>query len=361
MGSIIEFVRQNPRSPTATDEAFGAIRNEIQEILQKYQNNQSDAELITRVWQLIIRLEEIEEEDTTGHTYERAATNIVVASSRIKRTHYAAYMAGKISMYESIGDKFKSWMHNAAANGAISLGDLLDDVLLRLQGREDKQEVSGFVKVFRNAAFEDAVCLLDRSICFDPSSPLTAYNRAKLYILSKQSELRQAGIEKIMEIDPPQRDCHPAELAWHENNYETFDRADTKMKNIIKTQDGDKFVLIKRTLERNQEIARDIIRKRGDIWVNQTVPNRGAIVITSVGILAAAVSPFVVPEGTEILKGILAHGVDSLLGLVDTSAGAQAATNVLGDGGLAAHGAEDGLSMAAADMIRATFGDGGLA
>ncbi len=357
---VIKLIKKY-QNPTSTDETFEVIRKELCVILKQYDKNQTDPELIDRAWQLIHKLEVINRDDDAGFTYERAITNSVVTSSRIKRTHYAAYMAGKTSMYEDVGDKFKSWMHNAAANGAISLGDLLDDLQFILRKQDDKNEVSEHIKVFRNAAFEDAARILDFSVNFDSSSPLTLYNKAKLDILSKQAELRQSGIEQLLKINPPQNDFHPAELSWHVNNYESFTNADVKMRKIMKVQDGDQYRLVEGALKRNYEIATEIIKSRGNIWQNQTPANRSVVVTMSVGIAIAAIIPFFPPEIGEYLKDILAVGLDQMLSHMDPNFEAQVIQNTSGDGGIAAHVRNEHLSIAATEMFRATFGDGGLA
>ena len=326
----------------------------------RYQVDPGDGDLIRRASKFVLKLEEIIEEDTTGYTRERAATNTVVISSRIKRTHYAAYMAGKISMYDKVADKFKSWAHNAAAYGAIQVGELLDDILLRLGAQIEEEEFNDFVRIFRNATFEDAARLLDYSVHFDPHSPLTQYNSAKLDILSKERHLREAGIEKLLEIQGPKEDCHPAELVWHQNNFDMFSRVDRKMVGIIQTQDGDKYVRIKHGLQRNNDLAKSIENQRGNIWQNQTRENRVVVVGTNVGIGIIGVLPFVVPESAELLKQALAHGVDLMVNYLDTGVERQAALGSLGDGGLAVTSTEQ-FSVAASEMIRATFGDGGLA
>ena len=364
--NAINFVRSGSQTETSMDLEFLAIRDELSSILERYQEDQADPELIDRVWKLVLKLEEIREEDTTGYTYERAITNTIVTSSRIKRTHYAAYMAGKVSMYDTIGDKFKSWMHNAAANGAISVGDLLDDMLIKLKDRGQDVDTCDLVRVFRNATFEDASRLLDHSLYFDPYSPLTSYNKAKLDILSKERQLREAGIEKLMGIEGPQDNCHPAELAWHQNNFDMFSQVDKKMTSIIRTQDGDKFIRIEHGLKSNNDSAKRTEAARGDIWKNQTRQNRMVVVGTSVGILIAGVTPFAVPESAEFLKHILAYSVEQLISYLNTGAETEMAfstlgdVSTLGDGGLAVHGSEK-LSSTASEVMRATFGDGGLA
>lgn len=360
LGNVIQFIKRDSEAKTRADEEFLEVREELGEIIDRYQHDPSDGDLIGRAWKLVLKLEEVAEENTTGYTHERALTNTTVMSSRMKKTHYAAYMAGKISMYDTVGDKFKSWVHNAAANGTISVGELLEDVLLTLRERNGASEVNDLVKLFRDATFEDAARLLDYSVHFDPHSPLTLYNKAKLDILSKERNLREAGINKLLTIQGPKDDCHPAELAWHQNNFDMFSHIDRKMTKIIQTQDGDKYVRIEHGLQMNSDRAKSIEKSRGDIWQNQTKQNRLVAVGTTVGIGVVGVSPFVVPESVELLKQVLVHGVDLMIGYLDTGVERQAAFSSLGDGGLAVSGTEQ-LSVAASEMIRATFGDGGLA
>lgn len=361
---LVSKIKEQVEKSNEGNEEFDQIREDLERVLELYASNITDSELIQRAWDLVVKLEGIQNGETSGFTYERATTNIVVTSSRIKRTHYAAYMAGKISTYDDIGDKFKCWTHNAAAHGAISLGETIDEILL-VEKKRSSSDLLDILRVFRNGAFEDASRFLDLSREFDRESPLTAYNSAKLDILSKDKNLRDEGIQRLCDINSPAQDCHPTEISWHKNNYNMFLGGDRKMKEIILTNDADKIPIIDAILKKNCDDATKISKERGDIWKNQTNKNNIAMTVVSTGVAVTSVPVMVSPELQDMLMQVLSVGSDYLFSFLDTGQPPeqiQIAANI-GDGGLAVRelGAVQNLTESTQQMLRATFGDGGLA
>jgi hypothetical protein len=251
-------------------------------------------------------------------------------------------------MSEDIGDKLKSWMHNAAANGAITLGEAIDSLLVQKRAGADDESLR-VLKVFRNGAFEDAVRFIALAENFDKSSVLTAYNKAKLDILSKNPEVRSMGIGRLAAITPPADDCHPAEIPWHEDNCLMFKRHDDGIRKVISVHDADKLKMIDHVLELNCKKAQAIKEARGDIWQQQPKPNRTVVATLATGLLVTGIAT----QNADTLEAIadfVRVSVEALSWLVPS---AEAAT--LGDGGLAQP------ATMTIEAVRATFGDGGLA
>ena len=366
---VIDFVNkvsERAKRSGDQDEVFESIREELADVVSLYAGSLTDSQLIERAWKLIIKLESIEKSRTTGHAYERASTNVVVASSRIRRTHYAAYMAGKLSTSEEVGERFKCWMHNAAAHGAITFAETIDDIVLskRRKGSADELEI---LKVFRNGAFDDAARFIDLSAGFDRSSCLTAYNRAKLDVLSKEKSLRTDGINRLSSIDPPEQDCDATEISWHKNNFDMFCNGDLKVREVIQREDADKLPLIEHTLKRNCDAAVRIEGERGNIWKNHSKKNTTAMAILSAGMAITSVPVLADPEMRDSVMQLLSMGSDYLFALIESGSEPEhiQLASYLGDGGLAVQDAigldKIGNHSNTYQMIRATFGDGGLA
>ena len=342
---------------------FLRLREELEDVLSKYGENPTDTELIDRSSQLLSKLEQVKKEETQGYDYERAVTNTAITSSRIKRTHYAAYIAGKTSGAEDIGDKFKCWMHNSAANGAMVLGETLDDIILLHHKEKLKSNTVELIKVFRNGAFEDAARILVLSESFDSDSPLTRYNKAKLDILSKQQNLRENGIDALINIDPPNSDCHPAEIAWHKNNFEMFSGNDNKMRNIIETHHAYKLTEIKSNLKKNHKIAKNIEKARGNIWIHETSRNKLSITVSNIGSILMLIYMAVVPENQALIMELLVNSANWIFNTANAAESFQYTNALIGDGGLAStvEYVDKDIMNTARELLRTTFGDGGIA
>ena len=337
------------------DDYFRAIRNKIADLLARWHENPGNAALADKAYKLLDRMSDIRKDDTSGHTYDRAHTNSVVIPSRMRRTHYAAYLAGKLSTSDDIGDHFKSWMHNAAANGAVSLSETLDDFINENRPTFPNTGVE-LLQIFRNGAIEDAMRFISIAESFDRislPSVLTQYNKAKLNILSADPDLRHIGITQLRNLQPPLRGCHPAEISWHEDNYSSFLKRDDRIKKIIRTHDADSLAIIEHTLRINAEqacqIKNEIQEEKGDLWGQHTEMNRKVVATLAVGTLVTGLAV----QDKDTLLAIAEFVRMSVDALSVVAPSTEAAS--LGDGGLAQP------SLMASEAVRATFGDGGLA
>lgn len=360
---ISEIVTSHPPEKHA-DKQFEVLRSRVEEVLGLFAEDNFNTRIVDEANRIIYELESILVEDMTGFTFERARTNPVIISSRIKQTHYAAYLAGKYSEAEDIGDKFKCWMHNAAANGAVMLGEAIDESMVNIEG-EHKRDNFKILRVFRNGAFEDAARFLSFSLRYDPESALTQYNIAKLDVLSKDPALRENGVANLARIRAPKENpFHPADIAWAHNNYDMFvgkgeesSPPDRIVRKIIATHYANQIGVIEQVLRNNLKVAIELEKDKGDIWKKEKRKSKAYLITSTVGLLVLGLMA-IYPEIKPIAQDFLRVLSENLYAIVYSGVGettAQLAT--LGDGGLA------GTSVVnvAFESSRAVFGDGGLA
>lgn len=330
------------------DKNYEVVRSKLEEELRRFVDDSSNMGIVDNVMRYVNELEGIEMTDVSSSTFDRTQTNVVQASARVRRTHYAAYMAGKWSNSDEIGDDFKCWMHNSAADGAISLANLLDHILKK---KTVANEDAGLVKVFRASAYEDAARFLDLSKPFAENSPLTKYNIARLDILSKEKERRRIGIDHLKNIQPPHSGARRPELSWHQNNYDCFRSSDFSVRQIIQTHDPDSLPVIEHRLEENANIAKELVSSSS--WTNQTQLNRVVMVSFSVGVAGCSYLG-IDPDALSIIQEFIQYAAESLPQLTEQLPSDEKERLAgLGDGGLA--------FIDGSDIVRATFGDGGLA
>ncbi len=330
------------------DKRMDRLRTKLEKELKRFIEDPTNMGIVDNITRHIAELEDITSDEVSKPSHDRAKTNVAVASSRMRRTHYAAYMAGKWSDSDDLGDDFKSWMHNAAADGAISLGETIDQAVKNSKaGFEEK----GLLKVFRSGAYEDARRFLDLSKPFHPDSPLTKYNSARVDILSKEPERRRLGIETLLSIKPPSDQSRRAEISWHLNNYECFKNSEHVVRHAIRTNDPDRLEIIDHQLKNNAEEAERLVDRIS--WDNQTEHNRLVMVTFSVG-LAGCSYLGIDPDALTTVQDLIKHGVEIIAGLTNSTTGDEVLqASFIGDGGLAYFSGDE--------VLRATFGDGGLA
>src|SRR5258706_599649 len=99
------------------DETFMKLRTELVTVLDLYDKDRSDDQAFQKISELIESFRRFEGTASKVQASPRAMLNVAVASSRIQRTHFAAYAAGKYASRKDVPGRFKAWMHNAAANG----------------------------------------------------------------------------------------------------------------------------------------------------------------------------------------------------------------------------------------------------
>ena len=260
----------------------------------------------------------------------------------MRRTHFAAYTAGQYRNDPNIGDKYKNWMHNVAANGALSLHECIEDFSGLLNDQSELAKRS--IEMFSFAAREDAKLFIDISEQIDPKSCLTAYNRSKLAILTKQSDYVEYGVDKLLRIDGPTSDSHIPDLKWHMDNFDSFVDRDERVRRLIGTHVEHKRQSVHDRLEANSQRAAQLLADKGDDQQPKNT-NRLAIAATSVGTVVTAALYFK-PEIAELLREVLQITME----LFEANSTDQIQHVKLGDGGVP-------FSSRAAQVA---FGDGGL-
>jgi hypothetical protein len=189
-------------------------------------------------------------------------------------------MAGCVSSNEKVGDAFKAWMHNAAADGAISLYETIRAVSKAYSDESTDMEL---LRVFGNGAFLDARRFLTRAVEYYPQCALTHYNEAKLLILAGASTGDRskvaAGIEQLKSLRAPNADCHTAELVWHGNIFETFGQQEPQLRQIISTHNEDDIPRLEQVFSTNAQTADEIFQRRGEsAWANTS--SRTKVIVT---------------------------------------------------------------------------------
>ncbi len=246
--------------PSPEDRHYEAIRAQARTLLDEYRKDPLNIDLAVECDRLVQELENLDLKEMTESNADRSRANIVFISAQTKRTHYAAYMAGCVSSNQHVGDAFKAWMHNAAADGAISLYEAIRAVTQR--HRSESQE-SELLRVFGNGAFLDARRFLTRAAEYYPECVLTHYNEAKILMLAGATTEDRgkigAGINQLKGIHPPANDCHSAELVWHGNIYETYAQGETHLRKIIGSFKEDEVPRLDQVFQTNANIAKKIL------------------------------------------------------------------------------------------------------
>ncbi len=337
-------------SPGARDSFFDKRMEQLKRIMADYADNPLDMSLLRRVDQIAGEIEALEASDLSAVAAQKAKVVSAVVFSRIRRSHYSAYLAGKSSVSTSIGAKYKTWMNNAAANGALNLNSALEDALQHLSHGESIK----ILEAFAASAKEDARTFLSLASDHDPDSVLTAYNTAKIDILSRSPKLVENGCSALLAILPPNTNSHPADLRWHEDNYNSFTKSDMHLRDVLHVEHGSMLEEVDHALKRNREMALRIIDSRGDIWNVESASNRGAIIASTVGTALLGLLALS-PESREALKSLL-ELVSSFFAQALDPANIEL---LAGDGGLPFRAYID--TDLARELMSITFsGDGGL-
>jgi hypothetical protein len=303
--------------PSAEDRRYEAIRTRARTLLDEYRKDPLNIDLAAECDRLVRELEGLDLKEMIEFNRDRSRANIVFISAQTKRTHYAAYMAGCLSSNQHVGDAFKAWMHNAAADGAISLYEAIRAVTQR--HRSESQE-SELLRVFGNGAFLDARRFLTRAAEYYPECVLTGYNEAKVLILAGATtgDRRKiaAGINQLKGIVPPANDCHSAELVWHGNIYETYAQEETHLREIIGSFKEDEVPRLEQVFQTNATIAKKILDERGDAaWLNTSRITK--VIVTGAFCGLAVLSVIALNyENIEHLSTVATHQGDLFYALV---------------------------------------------
>jgi len=275
-------------------------------------------------------------------TYGRAKVNAVVTASRVRRTHYASFLAGKYASDPNVGTKFKCWIFNAAAFSALQLRQA---IIEGVDSIEHGHHSRPLLASFADSATDEAEIYLARASEFDKSSVLTMFNRACMDIVSGKSERLRLGVDHLKAISEPNEDCHAADISWHKDNYDSFQGNKLNVKTILQIEDGGSAAVIEEILKRNAEKAKEIEKGRSDMWEKEHKRNKALVAAVVVGSVLVG-SLFITPEAQAAMQDIVQSAGDIL------------AVNMMGDGGIAAIEYTENLGV---QLARAAFGDGGIA
>jgi hypothetical protein len=336
------------------DEQFGDLRNALAMMVKEISDGTPKGAVVDEFRNISKVLYEYKPSELSKTNYNRAKVNIVVASSRVKSTHLAAYMAGRYSQSTEIGAKFKCWMHNGAANGAISLYEMLTQI--KTEGRFSKASpVVDVVDLFRSSALADASQMLEYARECDQHSVLRQYNAAKLRVYSLESKNRFEGIAMFQNIEAPLNGCHPADISWHIDNFDSF-TGDAQLRQIVQTEHATAFDAINKRLSDNKDAALKIKKEyegkseHGTMWERESKQN--LISFGSFGLAAATTGVYFMSHPEEAMKVASFFGdlLEFLRKVADVHSISDTAISKLGDGG-----------VAGPRMARIVFGDGGVA
>lgn len=339
--SVLEKLQ---RRTEETDKMFESCKGAAGRLMEDFLNDPFREDLIDRSRVITDRFDQIQYNQNRQNDFEVARTASAVVAGRVRRTHFAAYVAGQYRNDNRIGFKYKNWMHNAAAFGAISLHQCIDDILETLE--TNNQLAKQTISMFSFAAREDAKVFLDAAEQIDPRSCLTQFNRATLDILSQNPNYIRHGIDTILRIEAPGSDAHFADLKWHIDNFSSFDNANSRIREIIKIHFEHEVEPIENHLQRNLSRARNIMESRAEASdSSERSYNRLAIVGMSVGTVVSAIV-YSNPELASLLQELL----EVTMSVVDISHPEEGQISALGDGGL----------PFSSRIAAAAFGDGGL-
>lgn len=325
------------------DERYINIREKAERVLNSYLKNPLSLDLINECDKIVEELQTLSSIKMQDYSHQRSQTNIVYISAQSKRTHYAAYMAGKFSASENLGGAFKSWMHNSAADGAISLYEAIRPIVK--ENKNQDTDSVGLLKVFGDGALADASRFLSMADQFYPNCAVSRYNEAKLAIYSEKTANVLEGIKTLKSIQSCREDCHPAEIKWHIDNYRCFQNRDETAKRIIEVEHPDEIGRIEQILENNANRAEQIESERGEqMWARQTKYTKAIISGFASGIVLATYLALgsEIPEGWQVLidhaKILLSQAGDIGEGGLTVGGGGlldKVAAATMGGGGLA--------------------------
>jgi hypothetical protein len=295
---FIESLRQlvassdGDQNESNEDERYTAIREEAVQILNLYAQDPLNTALIKRCDDLVLRLKSLDTEAMEDKNRQRSMANVIAISATSKRTHYAAYMTGRWSTDKRLEKPYKAWMHNAAADGAISLYDYIRQTTDPLVSQpddpsDDRHESAHMLRIFGDGACCDANRFLQMADEFYPNCVITRYNKAKINILSAaDSDDVRLGIEQLLSIQPCAPSCLPAEFGWHRNLRDSF-TGDQTMREVIINYEPNMVGEIQRKLTDNARRADELEQERAE--TNQPAPqssvSKAVVTATASGIV----------------------------------------------------------------------------
>jgi len=145
--------------PPERDDLFEACKADTVELVNDFSENPYREDLILRGSRILERFNEIKFDKSKPTDYEVARTASAVVAGRVRRTHFAAYTAGQYRNDSKIGFKYKNWMHNVAANSAISLHSFIQEISESIHSESELSKSA--IQMFSFAATEDARLFID--------------------------------------------------------------------------------------------------------------------------------------------------------------------------------------------------------
>lgn len=337
------------------DELFEQKRAELQRLCEVYAHNPLNPDFLEKGARLIVDFEEIASDNKASKTTsDRARVNAVVTASRVRRTHYASYLAGKYSSDKNIGSDFKCWVYNAAAFSAIQLRKAIADGVENLS--KDNLAIPQ-LSAFAKSAIDEANMYLHFADDHCKNSVLTRFNKAVLEIYSEDKDRIRLAMEILRNLEVPTESDSSAYLTWHANNYDCYIDPYFRIEERLKTEDGNAADEIRIRLLKNKEEANRIGKvrdQRGGRWEKES-PKNLALVGCAIFGSAVAASVFLSPEAQQVLMDIISSTGD----LLDLTMGDGGVAQIaMGDGSVAAM--DDG-GIAGQVLAQVAFGDGGIA
>lgn len=308
--AIVAFksaLRAFPEPENPEDARYRELLRDAKSTLECFADDPLNMSLAARCSDHLRDLDNLSRDSMSQRMFGRSRANIVSISAMTRRTHYAAYYAGMWRADKTLGRAFKAWMHNGAAHGAISLFECIMQLHDSLGDTQISEETHNWLQVldaFGEAALNDAQEFLSIADDFYPGCAASIYNRAKLDILVERDV--KLACRKLLDIKPCEETCHPAELRWHIDNYESFKQGDYLMRKRIEIEEAQFLAKIEAVLEHNYKHARDLEEERGDLWVAHPKNQRAVILASICGVAAVTLLTYYGHDHVESVKGLLA-------------------------------------------------------
>ncbi len=305
------------------NEAFEKLRGRLQSALAAYSQNPFQIAFLHKASELLDDYRALTLDKLRRYNVDRALSNQVYLAAQAKRSHFASYLAGKCASDDEIDGACKATMHNAAADGAISLFQALTAIYQALPERTKERKLPDIEQgelatifdvlgMYAEAAYQDAVMLLDRAHDYFPNGAVTLYNRARLeaYVAKTPQDWQHCAatlrsLSSQGRLDRSAKDFHPVFISWHIDNHQSFMEKDGWLRRKITENLGkDEVVEISQMLKSSADPARRILDKHGHegLWsdweAGKSGRTRGRVLITTT-VVGALLSSAVALAGSQ--------------------------------------------------------------
>lgn len=356
-------------SSTTDIHAWRRTRTQAKNLVQQYLDNPCDVDLLARSHELVEEFESID--DSTESVRFRSKVNVANLTGKMRRSHFTAYVAGQFSVDDRLPPIFKVWLHNAAAHSSLDLMDCIGAIENHIRPvaaaadyqSDEPNRTPEILKVFRNGAAEDTYRFLDLADKFGGGKHhcLTRFNMARLAAYRNRPS---TAVDRIGEIEVPQKDDHPAILQWHIANLNSYQN-DKKFNFTLKNAETNLHPEVLSKLNLCHEQADKYIESRGGregMWSDADLSPEARhnyrlskAVIAGCGAGSASLLFVGLPELTDSVMHFLQSLTEHLELIPETAAQelsqvSEESTVALGDG--------DWAVRLDSGVVRATFGDG---